>query len=74
MKVLWDLGASEIKNLDQTVCSTQLLQTKKAIIKIPTEEQKENSKSNRVLKRNFNGVKNRQLHNRFGEQQDERLK
>ena len=34
-----------------------------------------NSKSHRVLKRNFNSVKNRQLHalhNRFGEQQDER--
>ena len=39
MKVLWDLGASEIKNCNQSFYSSKLL---KAIIKIPTEKQTEN--------------------------------
>ena len=41
MKVLWDLGASEIKNhgFNQSFYSSKLL---KAVIKIPTEKQTEN--------------------------------
>jgi hypothetical protein len=77
MKVLWDLGAHEIKKFNQSFYSSKLLEMKKATIKIPTETQKKKiSKSQHVLKQDYNRVKSRQLHtlhNRFGEQQDKRL-
>ena len=38
MKVLWDLGASEVKFLLKLALAVE---TKKAIIKIPTEKQEE---------------------------------
>ena len=71
MKVLWDWGASEIMNFYHTFYSSLALGDEKYLEK----HRKKNSESRRVLKRNFNSVKDRQLHamhNRFGEQQEER--
>ena len=62
MKVLWDWGTSEMKNFSQISTQVSSWRRKRLLQKYLQKNRKKNSKSNRVSKRNFNSVKNRQLH------------